>query len=121
LTDIHLDHLLAATYDPAAKPGAADALLNELVESDAGVSRYTANALEQGPGGGSAPTAAAVADAVWDEALADHAVSGSAGAGLSAAQSAGDPWSTALPGAYSAGTAGKIISDTGRLVQGDIT
>ncbi len=43
----HLDHLLAVTYDPAVKPGAADALLNELVESDAGVSRFTANALEQ--------------------------------------------------------------------------
>lgn len=50
----HLDHLLAATYDPASKPGAADALLNELVESDAGVARYTANALEQAPSGGSA-------------------------------------------------------------------
>lgn len=48
----HLDHLLAATYDPASKPGAADALLNELVESDAGVSRFTSNALEQAPSGG---------------------------------------------------------------------
>ncbi len=28
----HLDHLLAATYDPASKPGTADALLNELIE-----------------------------------------------------------------------------------------
>jgi hypothetical protein len=53
----HLDHLLAADYDPAAKPGVATALLNELVESDGGVSRYTANALEQAPTGGSAPTA----------------------------------------------------------------
>jgi len=51
LTDIHLDHLLAATYDPASKPGAADALLNELIESDGGVSRYTENALEQAPSG----------------------------------------------------------------------
>lgn len=48
----HLDHLLAVTYDPASKPGAADALLNELVESDSGVSRFTANALEQAPSGG---------------------------------------------------------------------
>jgi hypothetical protein len=52
----HLDHLLAVAYDPASKPGAADALLNELIENDAGVSRYTANALEQAPTGGSAPT-----------------------------------------------------------------
>jgi len=47
----HLDHLFKTTYDPAAKPGAADALFNELVESDAGVSRYTTNALEQAPSG----------------------------------------------------------------------
>lgn len=52
LTDIHLDHLLATDYNPAAKPGTATALLNELIESDAGVSRFTANALEQGPSGG---------------------------------------------------------------------
>lgn len=49
LVDIHLDHLLAADYDPASKPGVATALLNELIESDGGVSRYTANALEQVP------------------------------------------------------------------------
>ena len=48
----HLDHLLAATYDPASKPGAADALLNELIENDGGVSRYSANALEQASGSG---------------------------------------------------------------------
>ena len=53
----HLDHLLAATYDPASKPGAADALLNELVGDDGGVSQFTANALELAPTGGSAPTA----------------------------------------------------------------
>lgn len=45
----HLDHLLAQTYDPASKPGAADALLNELIGNDAGVSQFTANALELGP------------------------------------------------------------------------
>lgn len=49
LTDIHLDHLFAANYDPAAKPGSATALLNEIVENDGGVSRFTANALEQAP------------------------------------------------------------------------
>jgi len=48
----HLDHLLAADYDPASKPGTATALLNELVESDGGVSQFTANALEEAPSGG---------------------------------------------------------------------
>lgn len=79
LVALHLDHLLAADYDPASKPGAATALMNELVESDGGVSRFTTNALEQAPTGGSAPTAAAVADAVWDEAQADHVAAGSFG------------------------------------------
>jgi hypothetical protein len=55
LTDIHLDHLFAANYDPASKPGVATALLNELIENDGGVSRYTANALEQAPSGGTNP------------------------------------------------------------------
>jgi len=53
----HLDHLLAVDYDPTSKPGTATALLNELVENDGGVSRFTENALEQAPTGGSAPTA----------------------------------------------------------------
>jgi hypothetical protein len=76
----HLDHLLAADYDPASPPGTATALLNELIESDSGVSRFTANALEQAPsGGGSAPTASEVADAVWDEALSGHTTAGTAG------------------------------------------
>lgn len=222
LADIHLDHLLAVDYDPASKPGVATALLNELIESDAGVSRYTANALEQAPagGGGTAdwtadertairailgipgsgttpadptagildtirdavgvvdgvvdtilidtnelqtdwanggrldnildarasqtsvdtlttyvdtevaaikaktdnlpaspaatgdiPSAASVADAVWDEAMAGHLSAGTTGNALNAAGSSGDPWSTLLPGAYGAGTAGKIIGD----------
>jgi len=52
-----------------------------------------------------------IADQVWDELLSGHTVSGSTGAGLSAAGAAGDPWSTALPGSYGAGTAGKIVGD----------
>lgn len=107
----HLDHLLANTYDPAAKPGAADALLNEIIESNAGVSRFTAGALAQAPGG-TAPSVSEIADAVWTEAIADHSgVAGSTAEQLAAAGAAGDPWATALPGAYGAGTAGKIVGD----------
>lgn len=47
----HLDHLLAVDYNPASKPGAATALLNEMVEDDGGVTRFTANALEEAPSG----------------------------------------------------------------------
>jgi len=55
------------------------------------------------------PTAAGIADAVWDEILSGHVVSGSTGEALGAAGAAGDPWITALPGAYSAGQAGYIL------------
>lgn len=89
LVALHLDHLLAVDYDPAAKPGVATALLNELIESDAGVSRFTANALEQvwtvatreltGNANFNDPTAAAIADAVWDEAQSGHVGAGSFG------------------------------------------
>lgn len=57
LVALHLDHLLAVDYDPASKPGTATALLNEIVENDGGVSRFTANALEQGPSGSSVAAA----------------------------------------------------------------
>lgn len=65
----------------------------------------------QGTTTGAPATAAALVDAVWDEALSGHTTAGTAGKALSDAGSAGDPWSTALPGAYGAGTAGKIIGD----------
>lgn len=81
LAAIHLDHLLAADYDPANKPGVATALLNELVESDSGVSRFTANALEQAPSGSGGDAteakqdiiiaALAVVDATADAVLED--------------------------------------------------
>ena len=58
------------------------------------------------------PTAAAISDAVWEEAIADHSGTvGSTAEALGAAGSAGDPWITALPGAYGAGSAGKIVGD----------
>lgn len=110
LVAIHLDHLLAEDYDPASKPGTATALLNEIVENDGGVSRFTVNALENAPSGSGA-SAETIADAVWDEALSGHTGAGTAGKALADAQSAGDPWATALPGSYGDGTAGKIIGD----------
>lgn len=47
----------------------------------------------------------------WDEVTADHLASGTTGNSLNAAGAAGDPWSTDLPGAYGAGTAGHIIGN----------
>ena len=56
-----------------------------------------------------ADAGAEIADAVWDEALSGHTTAGSAGKALSDAGAAGDPWGTAVPGAYGAGTAGYIL------------
>lgn len=94
----------------------ADAVWDEAIAGHA-VAGSTGAALSAA----TAPTAAAVADAVWEEAIADHSGTvGSTAEQLAAAGAAGDPWITALPGAYAAGTAGDIIgnlvTDVGSLV-----
>lgn len=53
--------------------------LDDTLEDDGGTYRFTANALEEAPSGGSAPSAADIADAVWDEATAGHTTSGTFG------------------------------------------
>jgi hypothetical protein len=65
-----------------------------------------------------APSAASVADAVWDEALSGHATAGSAGAALSAAGGAADPLLNTVPGSYASGTAGYAL---GRIASGQLT
>jgi hypothetical protein len=91
---------------PPTAAANADAVWDELVAEHAGAGSAGATLAAA-----SAPSASAVADAVWDEVLAGHAGAGSAGSALSAAGSAGDPWSTPIPGAYGAGTAGQKIGD----------
>lgn len=67
------------------------------------------------------PTAAAIADAVWTETLADHSgSSGSTAEALNAAGAAGDPWTTALPGAYGAGSAGNIVGNLNDVSSADV-
>jgi hypothetical protein len=56
-----------------------------------------------------ATAAAEIAAAVVDLSLSGHTTSGTVGEAISNASSAGDPWSTAVPGAYSAGQAGYIL------------
>lgn len=73
LADIHLDHLLAVDTGPSL-PGAGGSVLHDMLEDDGGTWRFTSNALEQAPG-----SAGAIADAIWDEARADHVVAGSFG------------------------------------------
>ncbi len=60
--------------------------------------------------GASAPSAATVADAVWDEVLhTAHEVSGSASVLLQASGGAADPLLNTVPGTYGAGTAGEAL------------
>lgn len=61
-----------------------------------------------------------IVDQAWDEAIAGHLTAGSTGLALNSAGAAGDPWSTALPGAYGAGTAGKIVGDNLNAPVGDV-
>lgn len=105
-----------ADYDAPTKAelDAGLAGLNDIDATEAQAAAAAAlaayNAATEGDVTGlSIPTAATIADAVWDEATAGHATAGSTGAALTAAGNAGDPWGTLLPGAYGAGTAGAIV------------
>lgn len=77
---------------------AAGAIDNAAIAADAiGSSELAATAVAE------------IADQVWDEILSGHAVAGSTGEALNAAGGAGDPWITAIPGAYGVGSAGYIL------------
>jgi hypothetical protein len=65
-----------------------------------------------------APSAASVADAVWDEATSDHQTTGTTGKALTSASAAGDPLLNTVPGSYASGTAGYAL---GRIGSGPIT
>ena len=47
----HLDHLFKEPFDPTSKPGNPLGLWNKIIEDDSGVPRFTANVLENAPGG----------------------------------------------------------------------
>lgn len=114
-------HITHASMDPVAREVEVREPLSTIAEVQSGLALETkqdtiigkTNNLPASPAAtGDIPAASAVADAVWDEALSGHATAGSAGAALSAAQSAGDPWSTVLPGSYGSGTAGYIVGNS---------
>jgi hypothetical protein len=54
--------------------------------------------------------------AVWNAIAADFNESGTMGNKMNSAASAGDPWSTLLPGSYGDGEAGKILAQIQTLV-----
>lgn len=56
-----------------------------------------------------APTAAVNAATLLDTTASAHDTAGTVGHAINAAGTASDPWSTPLPGSYSAGTAGYLV------------
>lgn len=69
---------------------------------------------------GDVVTAQECAAAVWEALAADFNNPGTMGEKMNSAASAGDPWSTSLPGSYAAGTAGNIVGSklltTGKFI-----
>jgi hypothetical protein len=61
-------------------------------------------------GGPEALSPQGLANAVWSAFDSDNNTPGTMGAKLNAAASAGDPWSTLLPGSYAPGTAGYLMT-----------
>lgn len=61
-----------------------------------------------------------VENAVWDATAASHNTAGTTGNKLNSAASAGDPWVTALPGAYGAGSAGYIVGNNLNAAVGSV-
>jgi hypothetical protein len=50
-------------------------------------------------------------EGVWNAVAASYNTAGTMGAALNASGTAGDPWTTVLPGAYASGTAGDILGN----------
>lgn len=65
---------------------------------------------------GASPSADDIAQAVWMSVASSLNIAGTMGNKMNSAASAGDPWSTALPGSYGAGEAGKILADMETLL-----
>lgn len=114
LIAIHLDHLLAQDYDPSSKPGTATALLNELIENDSGVSRFTENALEQAPSG-----SGATAQDVWEYNISAMAGAGYAGTYLKNLYDNQGNWLTAT--GFSTHSAADVWSVATRQLTGSQT
>lgn len=122
-----VDEIVAAVWAAAARTLTAATNFNNLSSTDVATAVWNAATatygsagsygllvetnLDAAVSGATAPSAATVADAVWDEAISGHLTAGTTGAALNAAGSAGDPWTTTLPGAYTGSQAGKMLSD----------
>lgn len=102
-----------ATVDAQNVPALASVAVPRI---DAAVSTRLATAGYTTP-----PTAAAISDAVWEEATADHQTAGTTGKALSDASSAGDPWAAPVRTLTSsaAQTAATVEGDNITVTRGD--
>lgn len=57
-----------------------------------------------------------IVDGVWNALSANYNAAGTMGEAMGAAGTAGDPWTTPLPGAYGPGTAGEIIGTLNTII-----
>jgi hypothetical protein len=105
LAAINLDHLCGTATGIPTLP--ADTWLDTIRDDGTATFDRTTDSLQAIKD--ASVTAAALVDLVCDEPLSGHSTGGTVGAALTAAASAGDPWTTAIPGAYGAGTAGYIV------------
>lgn len=102
---------LTVAYDSAKTAAQAATALSNVQWTDArAVKLDNLDAAVSSIGGGTAPTATQIADAVWDESLSSHLTAGSTGEKLNAAGNAGDPWTAELPGTYTGDQAGAIVA-----------
>jgi hypothetical protein len=103
----YLDNLSAGAVALASALATVDGLIDNIVtamELDGSVYRFTTNALEQAPTGGSAPSAATIAEAVWDFLIASANESGSFGELVQGLVSGGAPSTSAIVAALLADT-----------------
>lgn len=108
LADVGLTTTVTGRIDAAISTRNATTPLDSTATQAAAAAALTAYDTATGAdvAGISVPTAAAIADAVWDETSADHTTVGSTGAALTAAGGAGDPWSVSTGTAYASDTFG---------------
>ena len=100
--------LTSFSFDAGLTAAAIDAIWNELQSGHTTAGSF-GEYLDSAVSGVTAPSAASVADAVWEEQISDHSgTSGSTAESLNSASSAGDPWNTDISTGYT-GKAGETL------------
>jgi hypothetical protein len=119
LTEDSTNKLYLYTFTPPGSETTADQYLFVIANADATYKdQQTLSVDYLNLSSGSAPTAAQVADAVWDETISGHLTSGTTGAKLNDASAAGNPWTTDISTGYT-GQAGEYLRNVQNATDGD--